>query len=431
VVLEDRIRPTAAATLEYFAAEGVALKILSGDSPTTVGAIAARVGVGDGSGALDARDLPQDPDQLGDVMETGTVFGRVSPRQKRAMVAALQARGHVVAMTGDGVNDVLALKDADIGVALGSGSGAARAVARVVLLDSSFDALPAVVAEGRRVIANVERVANLFLTKTVYATLLALAVGVARLPFPFLPRHLTVVTAFTIGIPAFFLALAPSVARARAGFVGRALRVAVPAGLVAAASTFVAYALVRTEGQSLAGARSTATVVLFGVAFWVLVVVARPLNRVRRALLVTMACSFAGVLVVPGLRGFYGLTRPPFVGWVTAATVVPLAVLVLEVGLRVAARYRTPALETPLVAARGPTDREADVLEEGGAAVRVGQRQVVATGPRLDVEAAMAGGQLGEERPVEGPVGPAGDQAHGYVDLVQPPVGLGGADDAP
>src|SRR5687767_12388115 len=148
------------------------------------------------------------------------------------MVKAMQARGHVVAMTGDGVNDVLALKDADIGVAMGSGSPAARSVAQLVLLDSRFEVLPGVVAEGRRVIANVERVANLFVTKTVYAALLALAVGVARLPFPFFPRHLTVVSSLTIGIPAFFLALAPNARRAAPGFVERVLRFALPAGVI-------------------------------------------------------------------------------------------------------------------------------------------------------------------------------------------------------
>src|SRR2546430_7230954 len=150
-------------------------------------------------------------------MERHSVFGRVTPQQKRAMVAALQRRSHVVAMTGDGVNDVLALKDADIGVAMGSGSDAARAVAQLVLLDSTFNVLPSVVGEGRRVIANIERVANLFLTKTIYAMLLALAVGVAGFPFPFLPRHLTIISSLTIGIPAFFLALAPNAPMARPG----------------------------------------------------------------------------------------------------------------------------------------------------------------------------------------------------------------------
>lgn len=334
VVLEDRLRPEAAATLAYFAREGVVLKVISGDDPRTVGAIAARLGI-DGA-PVDGRSLPADAGPLADAMEAGSVFGRVTPHQKQAMVAALQSRGHVVAMTGDGVNDVLALKTADLGVALASGSGAARAVSQLVLLDSGFDPLPAVVAEGRRVIANIERVAKLFLTKTVYATLLALSVGVARLPFPFLPRHLTVVTALTIGTPAFFLALAPNLDRARGGFVRRSLRFALPAGTMAAAATFLAYALVRAEHLTLAESRSTATVVLFAVAFWVLSAVARPLDRGRAVLLGLMGCSFLCVLAVEALREFYGLVVPPLVGWVTMWGVASTAVLVLEVGWRAA-----------------------------------------------------------------------------------------------
>ncbi|MGH9251558.1 MAG: HAD-IC family P-type ATPase, partial [Acidimicrobiales bacterium] len=193
VVIEERIRENARSTLDYFASQDVTVKVVSGDDPRTVGAVAARVGIAAADSPRDARDLPDDPDELADMMETSGVFGRVGPQQKQSMVRALQARGHTVAMTGDGVNDVLALKEADLGVAMGTGAPVSRAVAPVVLLDSDFGSLPPVLGEGRRVIANVERVANLFLTKTVYATLLALIVGVARVPFPFLPRHLTIV----------------------------------------------------------------------------------------------------------------------------------------------------------------------------------------------------------------------------------------------
>lgn len=333
VALEDRLRPEAAGMLAYFASEGVTCKIVSGDDPRTVAALAGRLGL-EGE-AVDARRLAGDDEALGRAVAEGRLFGRVSPHQKRAMVAALQERGHVVAMTGDGVNDVLALKDADIGVALASGSAAARAVAQVVLLDSSFDTLPAVVAEGRRVIANVERVAKLFLTKTVYATLLALAVGVARLPFPFLPRHLTLVTSLTIGGPAFFLALERNLTRARPGFVGRSLAFAVPAGAVAAATTFLTYATLRVEGVTLAEARTAATVVLFAVAYWALIAVARPLDRVRAVLLAVMLCSFACVIGVDGLRRFYGLSLPPLYGWVTAAVLAGAGMFCLEVGWQV------------------------------------------------------------------------------------------------
>ena len=339
VVLEDRVRPQAAATLAYFAEQGVALKVMSGDDPRTAGAIAAQVGLAGASSAVDARRLPEGGDELADAMEAGTVFGRVSPHQKQSMVTALQARGHVVAMVGDGVNDVLALKDADIGVAFASGSGASRAVAQLVLVDNSFDSLPAVVAEGRRLIANVERVANLFVTKTVYATLLALSVGVAQLPFPFLPRHLTVVTALTIGIPAFFLALAPNAARARHGFVRRVLTFAVPAGTLAAAATFLTYALMRGEGLTLPETRTLATTALFSVAFWVLTVVARPLTRLRRWLLGLMVCSFGCVLTFEPLRSFYGLELGPPIGWVTTAAVAGAAIVALEAGWQFATRW--------------------------------------------------------------------------------------------
>ena len=210
---------------------------------------------------VDARDLPEDPGALGAVLEERSVFGRVTPHQKQSMVKALQARGHTVAMTGDGVNDVLALKLADIGVAMGSGAPATKAVAELVLLDDRFAALPGVVAEGRRVTANIERVANLFITKTVWATLLAVAAGAALLPYPFLPRHLTIIDTLAIGVPSFFLALAPNRRRYLPGFVGRVLRFTIPAGSIIAAATFSAYALARARGLPLTEQRTAATLV--------------------------------------------------------------------------------------------------------------------------------------------------------------------------
>jgi cation-transporting P-type ATPase E len=311
VVIGDQVRDDAAATVAWFAAEGVGVKLVSGDHPRTVAAIAGRVGIEGADHPVDARTLPTDQAELADLVEARSVFGRVAPQQKRAMVEALGARGHVVAMTGDGVNDVLALKDADLGIAMGSGSAASRAVAELVLMDGRFATLPAVMAEGRRVIANIERVAKVFVTKTVYATVLALAVGLAGLAFPFLPRHLTLISSLTIGIPGFFLALEPNTQRSKPGFVRRTLAFAVPAGLAAALATLVAYQIADVENVSTEQARTTATLALAGLGLVVLALAARPLNPLRRLLLAVMAGAFAVVLVVPGLRVFFALSLPP------------------------------------------------------------------------------------------------------------------------
>jgi cation-transporting P-type ATPase E len=336
VVLAERVRDDAADTVTWFTRQEVAAKVVSGDHPRTVATVAARVGVPGAEEPVDARMLPADPTELAGMVERRSVFGRVVPHQKQAMVDALQGRGHVVAMTGDGVNDVLALKEADLGIAMGGGSAAARSVAKLVLLDGRFGSLPAVVAEGRRVLANIERVAKLFLTKTVYALLLSLAIGLAGLPFPFLPRHLTLVGGLTIGIPAFFVALEPNDARARPGFVGRVLRVAVPAGVVAAAATFAAYLIARdVEGVTLEQARSVATLTLAGVGMAVLWLVVRPLNRLRAAVLAAMAGGLAVVLAVPWLRRFFALTVPPGRALLAVAALVAAAGAVLAVVLRV------------------------------------------------------------------------------------------------
>jgi len=337
VVLEQKLRPGSARTLRWFAEQDVAAKVVSGDNPAAVGAIAQQLGLPGAGTPVDARELPDDPAELAGALERASVFGRVSPHQKRAFVAALRSRGHVVAMTGDGVNDVLALKDADLGIAMGSGSGASRAVAKVVLLDDDFTTLPQVLGEGRRVLANIERVANLFLTKTVYSVLLALLVGLAHLPFPFLPRHITLIAALTIGIPAFFLALAPSDERARGGFVPRVLRFAVPAGLVCAVATFGAYLAAHSNPASdLTADRSVATITLFLVAFFALALVARPFAAWKLALLATMASGFLLVLAVPAAREVAGLTLPDPWNAVSALGVAGLAGAALYAGLRVA-----------------------------------------------------------------------------------------------
>ena len=210
ILLEDTIRPDAPEILAFFREQGVNLKVISGDHTATVAAVAQRAGIPNADANLDARDLPDDIDEMADALAENAVFGRVTPQQKRTMVDALQSRGHTVAMTGDGVNDVLALKNADMGIAMGSGSASTRAVAQLVLLDNSFATLPEVLAQGRKVINNVERVANLFVTKAAYAVLLTVLVGIFTVEYPFLPRHLTLVGTFSIGVPGLFLALAPA-----------------------------------------------------------------------------------------------------------------------------------------------------------------------------------------------------------------------------
>ncbi|CAL9505310.1 Calcium-transporting ATPase CtpE [Streptomyces sp. enrichment culture] len=333
VVLEQRLRPDAADTLRYFEEQDVSAKVISGDNAVSVGAVAGKLGL---SGTtVDARRLPAEPEAMAEELEAGTVFGRVTPQQKRTMVGALQSKGHTVAMTGDGVNDVLALKDADIGVAMGSGSEATRAVAQIVLLNNSFATLPSVVAEGRRVIGNITRVATLFLVKTVYSVLLAVLVVATQVEYPFLPRHLTLLSTLTIGVPAFFLALAPNKERARPNFVRRVMRYAVPGGVLAALATFATYLLARSHysGTGALGAEtSAATLTLFLISIWVLAIVARPYTWWRVALVAAMAGAFLLVLAVPWLQDFFalrlvGMTMPWLAVGIAAVTAVVLEFL--------------------------------------------------------------------------------------------------------
>ncbi|WP_329195855.1 HAD-IC family P-type ATPase [Streptomyces sp. NBC_01435] len=337
VVLEQRLRPDAAETLAYFADQRVATKVISGDNAVSVGAVAGKLGLPGAEHTLDARRLPTDPGDMATAMEENAVFGRVTPQQKRDMVAALQSRGHTVAMTGDGVNDVLALKDADIGVSMGSGSEATRAVAQIVLLNNSFATLPSVVAEGRRVIGNITRVATLFLTKTVYSVLLAVLVVCFQVDYPFLPRHLTLLSTLTIGVPAFFLALAPNKERAHPHFVRRVMRYAIPSGVIAAVATFVTYLIARhhyTGAGALDAETSAATLTLFLVSMWVLAIIARPYTWWRIGLVLAMGLAFLIVLVVPWLQNFFALK---LVGTTMPWTAVGIAV-VASAGLEYAWR---------------------------------------------------------------------------------------------
>jgi cation-transporting ATPase E len=348
VLIEERIRPDAAATLAYFREQGVTLKVISGDSPSTVASVARRAGLELLGDPVDAALLPTDAEELAGFMEAHTVFGRVKPEQKRDMVAALQSRGHVVAMTGDGVNDVLALKTADMGIAMGTGAPAARAVAELVLLDGRFATLPEVVAEGRRVMANVERVASLFVTKTVYAALLALGAGLFAANYPLLPRHFTLIDALTIGIPGFFLALAPAAPRYRPGLLPRVLRFTFVCGAVMTAATATSYAWAlrvadATHATDLGEARTVAVLTITFVGIWVLTVLSRPLTRGRLVLVLTMLAGVAGVMLTPLARSFFALPVSPAGATLVVSAVTAASAVAIEVGLRLVGWHpRTP-----------------------------------------------------------------------------------------
>jgi cation-transporting ATPase E len=311
IAFGERVRPDAAEILRYFADQGVEVCVLSGDDPGTVAAVAHAVGLPLAGARVDARELPSDPQRLADVLRTQRIFGRVTPEQKKAIVLALQSLGHTVAMIGDGVNDTLALKHADLGIAMGSGTAAARSVAQIVLLDGSFSRLPHVVAEGRQVIANVERLAKLFLSKTVYAILLALSFGLLVWPFPFLPRQLSIVDGLTIGLPALVLALLPNASRSRRGFLRRAVRFCVPSGLVIAASVLAvtAYASGGAHASSTQ-VHTLAVITLTLSALWVLVVLARPFTRATAAVVAGAYAGLVIILIVPFARDFLALGVP-------------------------------------------------------------------------------------------------------------------------
>ena len=299
LVLENPVRPDAVKTFAYFASQGVAVKVISGDNPVTVSAVAAQAGIDGAGNWVDARELKTDQD-IARAARRYTVFGRVVPGQKRKIVRALQNAGHTVAMTGDGVNDVLALKDADCGVAMASGADAACQAAQLVLLDSDFSALPKVVAEGRRVINNIQRAAALYLVKNILSFFLAIITLFAEFPYPFVPIQLTLISALTIGIPSFFLALEPNHDLVRGRFMLNVLRRALPGGLTAIAVILFAELFVYAFNLKLTEL-STICVVLMAVnGLTVLYYTARPLDLKRTVLLAAMA---VGLLAAIGTMG--------------------------------------------------------------------------------------------------------------------------------
>lgn len=339
VVLEEDLREDAAETLDYFRSQGVHVRVISGDNPTTVGALAAQAGLTapDGSPArlMDARDLPEDltSEAFNDAIERHDVFGRVTPEQKRAMVGALQARDYCVAMTGDGVNDALALKDADLGIAMGNGTQATKAVAQIVLVDSKFSVLPGVLSEGRRIIANMERVSSLFLAKTTYAAVLVIVTALVGWRYPFLPRQFSYIDSLTIGIPAFFLALWPNPRRYVPGFLKRTLSLAMPTGVILATAALVAFGIV--EGPPQARESTAAILSLMLGAIWLLVITSRPLSLWKWVLLASVISATVGGVLLPPVRGFFSMVAPTGYEWLVIACVGACAAVLIETAQRI------------------------------------------------------------------------------------------------
>jgi len=314
VTLAERLRPDAPETVAFLRSEGVELKVLSGDSPATVGAIAADAGISPpGSRALDGRELPESPAELAELLQTHAVVGRIAPEDKRRVVEALSESGRYVAMVGDGVNDVPALKAARLAIAQGSGAQMARSVADVVLVGGDFASLPAMVAEGRQILRNIQRVARLFVTKSVFAATLILTIGLSASAYPFLPRHLSLVATLTIGIPAFFLALAPSRGRHRlGGFLRSLFGFAGPYGVACAAGVLACYALaLHGLDMSVLESRTVATTALTAFGLYLVVRLetgeSRRVSRLVMLLVPALAALYLAALIAPFARHFFEL----------------------------------------------------------------------------------------------------------------------------
>ena len=348
VVLEETLRADAAETIEFIREEGIDLKLISGDARATVTAVAATVGVAPEAGVVDGPELPDDPEQLAEVAQRNTIFCRIAPEQKRALVAALRGAGRYTAMIGDGVNDVPALKQARLAVAMGSGAQVTKGIADVVLLEDQFARLPEAVAEGRRIARNIHRLGRLYLTKTVYAAALILLVAVPGWAFPFLPRHLTLAVFLTIGFPSFVLALAPSDGPLYRGRLLRALAAfAVPAGVSTALGSILCFFLVDTVfGGSLEAGRTaaTTTLIVLGLAF-VLLLERGPgrehiaIQSYMLAMVAGLGALFALILAAAPVRDFFEMTLLTASEWF-------LALLCAAIGLTIASLlWRLPQIE--------------------------------------------------------------------------------------
>jgi cation-transporting P-type ATPase E len=328
VLLAERLRPEARETVSWFLSQGVELKVLSGDRPETVASIARDAGI-EGA-AVDASELPEDPDELRRLVLGTAVLGRIAPADKRRVVETLRAADRYVAMVGDGVNDVPALKAAQLAIAQGSGTQMARAIADVVLVRSEFAAVPAMVAEGRKILRNVQRVAKLFVTKSAFAAFLVLSIGLTPTAYPLLPRQLTLAASLTIGIPGFFLALAPSRGRFGAqGFLRELARFSLPAGTAAGLGVLSSYLFaLNSLDLGVRGSRTVATTALILVGLYVILALEAE-GRLRATavglLTLVLLAAYGLVLAVPFGRDLFALAPPtpanilPAVGGATVA----------------------------------------------------------------------------------------------------------------
>jgi cation-transporting ATPase E len=318
VALSERMRPDAASTVAYLHRTGVHVKIISGDGPATVAAVARAAGIDTDGRVTTGAELPQDPAALRRSAHDNAIFARVQPEHKRQLVAALRRGGRRVGMIGDGVNDVPALKECDVAVALGSGSQLAKGVADVVLVTESFESIPFAIEEGRKILRNVQRVAKLFVAKSVFAAVLILTVGVGGGTYPFLPRQLSLAAAFTVGIPAFFLALAPATQAPPKPFLRDVAEFAVPAGVVLGIAVLLGHGLVHTSiGRSAAESETTSlTILVFVGLYLVLVLESGSMRRSRLrgalvpALVGALVLGYLVILSFAGLRDAFALGAP-------------------------------------------------------------------------------------------------------------------------
>ena len=325
ILIEDVIRKEAPDVIKYFEEEGVSLKVISGDNPVTVSAVAKRAGVDGADKYIDARKLPTNEEELRSVVDNYNVFGRVTPHQKKAIVKALKQNNHTVAMTGDGVNDVLALKEADCGIAMANGSEATKAVAQLVLMNSDFSSLPQVVAEGRRQIFNLERVAELFLSKTAFFVILAIVFCIIRIKYPLSPIQTSLVGSCAIGIPGLFLAMLPYKGRIQGGFFKRILLKSVPNGLVMGAATIMSYLLMCFRGYDYVYSSTMALTVFLGISLMILIKVSLPLTRFKVALVLSVIAISLACYFTPIGQEFFGIKVLALKHWMLALVLIFIA----------------------------------------------------------------------------------------------------------